>query len=83
MAQSTRRTPHGVRGLKSIDIKVADYVIISRTPHGVRGLKSARMHEDHGHCLGRTPHGVRGLKSSLDVTEPKLTSVALRMECVD
>jgi len=34
-----RRTPHGVRGLKSIPTgnKTA---ILCRTPHGVRGLKS-------------------------------------------
>ena len=36
----TRRTPHGVRGLKYMKGMIMDDET-SRTPHGVRGLKSA------------------------------------------
>ena len=33
------RTPHGVRGLKSLWVLPATLCWLSRTPHGVRGLK--------------------------------------------
>ena len=33
------RTPHGVRGLKSMNTGMLDQTVDSRTPHGVRGLK--------------------------------------------
>ena len=35
-----RRTPHGVRGLKSSMAEKTETALTSRTPHGVRGLKS-------------------------------------------
>ena len=58
---SQSRTPHGVRGLKCLDVG-ADRSERGRTPHGVRGLKfeSPVMRTVGTH--GRTPHGVRGLK---------------------
>ena len=56
----SRRTPHGVRGLKFAGcLRLGDHA--GRTPHGVRGLKFALLVEGAG-GLGRTPHGVRGLK---------------------
>ena len=55
-----RRTPHGVRGLKSFFSVPLDWMP-SRTPHGVRGLKYVK-HRNSGSSRRRTPHGVRGLK---------------------
>ena len=55
-----RRTPQGVRGLKSLHAAYAR-ALHGRTPQGVRGLKSGV--EDTGSLeFGRTPQGVRGLK---------------------
>ena len=37
--QNLSRTPHGVRGLKSVNFDGANFAELRRTPHGVRGLK--------------------------------------------
>ena len=39
MNENKRRTPHGVRGLKSVERRYGRCVRPCRTPHGVRGLK--------------------------------------------
>ena len=52
-----RRTPHGVRGLKSVKIHPALGMAQSRTPHGVRGLKFPTVALV---ALGDTSHPSRG-----------------------
>ena len=56
-----RRTPQGVRGLKS-SIAAAATWTSRRTPQGVRGLKFFGSEEDDMESSRRTPQGVRGLK---------------------
>ena len=77
-----RRTPHGVRGLKSEDQKGRNPNGRSRTPHGVRGLKYPGLSRPVLQA-GRTPHGVRGLKSHVLQAVLDLVEVAPLTGCVD
>ena len=56
------RSPHGERGLKSVDTSKVVRLQTRRSPHGERGLKTLC-----GLCTKwenrRSPHGERGLKS--------------------
>ena len=56
-----RRTPRGVRGLKS-NGEVVGRAARRRTPRGVRGLKFNAVDELRDRHIGRTPRRVRGLK---------------------
>ena len=56
-----RRTPRGVRGLKSFFVRQTRLQDTRRTPRGVRGLKS-RSGGGGRFVPCRTPRGVRGLK---------------------
>ena len=77
-----RRTPQGVRGLKS-----RLYVTLgrrrSRTPQGVRGLKYRGAVAGFHRGAGRTPQGVRGLKCSSSRMYLQSEIVAPRKGCVD
>ena len=83
MGKMARRTPQGVRGLKSNP--VSTYTLDwSRTPQGVRGLKSFRnLVEAPAVIRRRTPQGVRGLKYGLRHAVPAGRKVAPRKGCVD
>ena len=59
--KASRRTPHGVRGLKWL-FELPNERNSRRTPHGVRGLKSVLDYKLYFQRPCRTPHGVRGLK---------------------
>ena len=77
----SRRTPQGVRGLKSIE-HVCIVSRLCRTPQGVRGLKSGyAWRKPRG--KGRTPQGVRGLKLLGQIRNQVRTRVAPRKGCVD
>ena len=82
MLQS-RRTPHGVRGLKFFGTGTKMPVGIGRTPHGVRGLKSATLWRSNVARGCRTPHGVRGLKFGGKGGVDVAITVAPRTGCVD
>ena len=78
----SRRTPHGVRGLKLFQ--------------GVPSVRGGMSHPAWGawieigayisfyyYTSSRTPHGVRGLKSPTPRQSSPLQGVAPRMGCVD
>ena len=59
------RSPHGERGLKSVDTSKVVRLQTRRSPHGERGLKFA-CGEYGDQTFRRSPHGERGLKFEKD-----------------
>ena len=82
LSYGARRTPHGVRGLKSGHCGRVERLKARRTPHGVRGLK-CRLSAYSNPAECRTPHGVRGLKFLISDALKVDPHVAPHTGCVD
>ena len=82
LSGGVRRTPHGVRGLKSSSILAKAEAKSGRTPHGVRGLKFVG---DAGHVGGVWSHPSRGAWIEMfdDGVPVNLMKVAPLTGCVD
>ena len=81
LRRSCRRTPHGVRGLKSV-VPGNQYRMTGRTPHGVRGLKFQMENVLEDEALSHPSRGA-WIEIANAVIEQHTTDVAPLTGCVD
>ena len=77
-----RRTPHGVRGLKSLGGVQRGRGGVSHPSRGA-WIEIRRASPDVESESRRTPHGVRGLKLPMNPQNEALARVAPLTGCVD